>query len=150
MTKRYPRSFHCGPRTVEQINELATLFGGNKSEVIRMSVDRMWLAEIGNEQQMQLEAEADGLAEDARAEEAALARDTWPMQTIQTLEELAEISDADLWAQFAGDLTPEDAATWYTCPQDFDVAGTDWVADRDVAEAVNERLWAIVSDAIGR
>ena len=49
MTKRYPRSFHCGPRTVTQIEELAALFGGNKSEVIRMSVDRMWLAEIGHE-----------------------------------------------------------------------------------------------------
>lgn len=49
MTKRYPRSFHCGPRTVTQIENLAALFGGNKSEVIRMAVDRMWHQEIGHE-----------------------------------------------------------------------------------------------------
>jgi Arc/MetJ-type ribon-helix-helix transcriptional regulator len=75
MTKRYPRSFHCGPRTVEQINELAALFGGNKSEVIRMSVDRMWHQEIGNERQMQREAKEDALAEDAKDEAEAMARE---------------------------------------------------------------------------
>lgn len=143
MTKRYPRSFHCGPRTVEQIEELAALFGGNKSEVIRMAVDRMWHQEIGHERQMQREAKEDALAEDAKAEAEALNHDTWPTQTIRTLEELAAISDADLWAQFCGDMTLEDAAEWFACPQDFDSAGTGWVANGDIAEAVNERLWAM-------
>ena len=56
MTKRYPRSFHCGPRTVTQIEELAALFGGNKSEIIRMAIDRMWQADIGQELVARLDA----------------------------------------------------------------------------------------------
>jgi hypothetical protein len=62
-------------------------------------------------------------------------------QTIKTIDAVHAISDAELWDQFAGDMTPAHLLAQYDSPADLGVHSAGYTATPEMAAYIQQRLW---------
>jgi len=112
-------SFRIPARTRSQLERLATRYH-SMTAVVVAAVDRMYAQEVA----------------------------TMSDQVIRSFSEANAVSDADLWGQFCGDMTPEEMLAQYGGPNELDVHGMGWTATPDIARYVEKRLWNLALDTL--
>jgi hypothetical protein len=106
-------TFRLGRITTRRLNELAALYGDNKTAALRVAIDRMYQQEVSSMDD----------------------------QVIRSYRQGNAISDADLWDQFCGDMTPAEMLALYEGPDELEVPGMGWTATSEIAAYVEQRLW---------